>query len=169
LKAEVEELSPRNLSDEQEHEIGNALKKFWGHPTVNVESYGMDGEGTALAWQIILAIHEGTGRPAGDGRADKIVSGGFEWGVAIRGPESELPFMNALQGALTSIGKLKRVEVNGLQPPTGAGMSGNAGMSGRAAMGGGGGPMRPPVIPTSGPVIVTVGIRPPPHLPIAGN
>jgi hypothetical protein len=169
LVREVTALSPRNLTLDQQRKIAATLKTFWGHPSVTVESYGMDGEGTALATQLIFVLRAAIGVPIVDRRANSIVTGGFEWGISIRGPESELPFMMALQKSLTEIGKLSGVAVNGLMPATGAGMGGNAGMGGSAGMGGGGGPPRKPIIPSSGPVEIIVGIRPPTMLPVAGR
>lgn len=169
LVREVTALSPRILTLDQQRKIAATLKTFSGHPSVTVESYGMDGEGTALATQLISVLHAAIGVPIGDRRAGFIVSGGFEWGISIRGPESELPFMTALQKSLTEIGKLSGVTINGLMPAIGAAMGGNAGIGGRAGMGGGGGPPRKPVIPSSGPVEILVGIKPPTVLPIGGG
>lgn len=78
LREQVEALSPRTLSVEQQRKIATVLRNLRGqHPTV-IESYSMDGEGTALATQLIGAFEaSGHGAP-GDGRADQIVTGGFE-------------------------------------------------------------------------------------------
>jgi len=161
LRDAVEALGPRSLSLEQQRDIAWALKSYRLHPTV-VESYGMDGEGTALAWQLIVVLHAATGLPVADSRANKIVSGGFEWGISIRGPESERAFMDALQNSLTLIGHLKNVTVNGPE------RRGSA-MVGGAAMTGGGGQVQPPTIPASGPVLVMVGIKPPVIPPAIGK
>jgi hypothetical protein len=168
LVAEVAELSPRNLNPKEQSDIIAALKpSFWGHPSVMVGSYAMDGEGTVLATQLLNVLALSTGVTPTDARAQISVTGGFEWGVNIRGPDSEKPFMDELSRVLTDIGHLKRVHINGLTPPIGFIRGGNSVMGGNAIAGGGGGPMRPPVIPPSGPVSVWVGIRPPVLLPQA--
>src|SRR4029077_10053637 len=82
LRDAVEALGPRSLSLEQQRDIAWVLKSYRLHPTV-VESYGMDGEGTALACELIVVLHAATGLPVTDSRADKVVSGGFEWGISI--------------------------------------------------------------------------------------
>lgn len=168
-QSEVEALSPRSLSIEQQQNIADVLKQLRGsHPTV-IGSYGMDGEGTALATQIIRAFEAtGRGMPT-DERANQVVSGGFEWGISIRGPANEMPYMLALRDALVNIGKLEQVSINGPSPRVGAGISGAAGISGNAGIFGGGGPPVQQPIPTTGPVRVLVGIRPPPVLPQSGK
>ena len=129
----------------------------------------MDGEGTALGAQLIRAFEAtGYGTP-GNGLANEIVTGGFEWGVSIRGPASEMPYMTALRDVLVNIGKLQQVYINGPSPSIGAQIGGNANMSGNATMGGGGGPLVQREIPTRGPVVIMVGIRPPTVLPQSGK
>ncbi|PYV78349.1 MAG: hypothetical protein DMG93_22520 [Acidobacteria bacterium] len=168
LRKQVVALSPRNLTVEQQGQIAQSLKRVGGaHPTV-IESYGMDGEGTALATQLIRTFEATGGGTPGDGRADKIVSGGFEWGISIRGPEYEMSYMTVLRDALVNIGRLEKASVNGPTTQATAQMSGRAAISGVAQIGGGGQLVRPP-IPTSGPVYVLVGIRPPPVLPKSGK
>jgi hypothetical protein len=167
---EVNALSPRMLTAEQESKIADALRGVsrFPYPTL-IESYGMDGEGTALATQLISTLTAtGYGSP-GDGRSDKIVSGGFEWGISIRGPAYEMPYMTALRDALMNIGRLQQVSINGPSPRVGAQISGTASISGKAAMSGGGGPPVQLPIPTQGPVTVMVGIRPPIVLPASGK
>jgi hypothetical protein len=167
---EVKLLSPRTLSPVQQNKIAEALKKSsrFPYPT-RIESYGMDGEGTALATQLLSTLAStGYGTP-GDGRADQVVSGGFEWGISIRGPGYEMPYMTALRDALVNIGKLQQVSINGPSPQAGAMMGGAAAIGGAASMSGGGGqPIQRP-IPTGGPVSVLVGIRPPILLPASGK
>jgi hypothetical protein len=161
IRKRVEEIAPRTIAADAQQQIVTSLRKsFWGHPAVTVGSYSLDGEGTGLATELIGIIRTATGTRPNDARTSSIVAGGFELGVSIRGPDSERPFMLALQDALTSIGQLKLVYINGVEPPTGAGLSGNAGLVGRAGITGGGGPPRQPTIPAKGPVIIMVGIKP---------
>jgi hypothetical protein len=162
-------LSPRTLSLEQQRGIVQYLKMFSGHRQVSVGSYGMDGEGMALGGQIIRVIEVATGTAPSDARASIVVSGGFESGISIRGPDYERPFMDALGKALTTIGKLEQVSVNGLAPPVGAAIGGSAAMGGNAAIGGGGGAPHKVPIPSNGPVRIWVGIKPPPLLPVTSK
>jgi hypothetical protein len=164
LRKEVVELSPRNLTLKQQRQIADALRPIRVYPTV-IESYGMDGEGTALATQLISTLGaSGHGTP-GDWRASKVVSGGFEWGISIRGPADAMSYMTALRGALVNIGRLKQVSINGPVPSPGAVLSGNVIASGQTIISGrSGSPVQMP-IPTTGPVHVFVGVRPPPVLP----
>jgi hypothetical protein len=115
---EVEALSPRIVKPDQQLKIIEALKNVHGsHPTI-IGSYGMDGEGTALAGQLIEIFHAAK-IPVGDQRAGQIVTGGFEWGISIRGPTREMPFMTALRHALRVAAKLDKVSINGPSPAIG--------------------------------------------------
>lgn len=165
-QTEVVALSPRSLTLGQQQEIANRLKPFAGHP-IEIDSYGMDGEGTALATQLIALAFVGARLPVTDGTANRIVSGGFEWGIAIRGPDSEMPFMDTLQKSLISIGKLENVIINGPAPRLGGAIMGSSTVMGGTTIFGGGGPPVQGPIPTKGPVKVMVGIRPPVVLPKA--
>lgn len=164
LRKAVEEIGPRSLSLDQQRAIVKALRPFSGHPQVVVVSYGLDGEGAALATQLMQVIYLGTGTMPEDRRAGPVVAGGFETGVSIRGPESENAFMFALQQALTSAGNLKQVSVNGLQRASGTVMATGTFMAAGSVMAGGKGPLTRPPIPTSGPVVIMVGIKPLPLL-----
>jgi hypothetical protein len=168
---QVEALGPRTLSAEQQRDIAKALSNARGtrfHPTT-IGSYSLDGEGTALAGQLIQVFLDARIGPLSGERAGRIETGGFEWGVSIRGPMYEMQFMTAIRDALTNIGKLKEVSINGAQSPRGVVMGGRGGIGGKAAIGGGGGSpvqQRPPV---RGPIEVWVGIRPPIVLPQSGK
>ena len=76
-----------------------------------------------------------------------MVSGGFDIGVHVRGPDAEHEFVSVLGNALSSIGRLK-VAVNDPLPKTGA------------VMGGGGQAFSPGTVF----VTVMVGIKPVPIL-----
>lgn len=164
LGHEVTALSPRILTPVQQRDIAKALNHFWGSHQTVVESYSLDGEGTALALQLISVLHQAE-IPVSNGTAGSIVTGGFEWGVSIRGPAYEQPFMASLQDALTNIGRLKQVVINGPERRVGTVFGGRGGMGGKMTIGGGGGPpiQQPP--PKTGPVRVMVGIRPPSVIP----
>jgi hypothetical protein len=155
-------LGPRSLGADDQRRIIEALRNFRGHAT-RVESYGLDGEGAALGAQLISVLTVATGVPPIDARANSVVSGGFDNGVHIRGPASEQDFMASLATALRDIGHLF-VVVNGATFRPGMTIAGGVVMAGGVSMaGGGGGPVVPP-IPTTGPVVVFVGIKPVPIL-----
>jgi len=156
-------VAPRSLSVEQQRLIRISLRRFSGHPAVTVSSYGLDGEGAVIGAQIISVIRAATGIAPVDRRANFISTGGFESGIQIRGPNSERDFMSALEMALTSIGKLKEVNINGPSFRPGASMGGPSTMGGPASIGGGGG-IVPANVPTNGPVSIMVGIKPLPGM-----
>lgn len=118
LEAQV---APRSLSLDQQRLIASACGRFHGHGVL-VSSYGMDGEGAALGGQIISVL-QSAGIIVADGRASTMVSGGFEMGVHVRGPDVERDFVSSLGNALSSIGKLK-VSLNDPPPRSGGGMGG---------------------------------------------
>jgi hypothetical protein len=157
-------IAPRSLSLDQQRQITDRLRNFAGHPAVEVSSYGLDAEALSLAGQLISIIRSATGTMPMDRRANFIVTGGFEFGVQIRGPNSEREFMSTVTTALTQIGKLKMVQTNGPSFRAGAAIGGNASMGGRASIGGGGGGIVPTSIPESGPVRILVGVKPMPDL-----
>ncbi|MDH4098246.1 MAG: hypothetical protein OEU87_08000 [Nitrospira sp.] len=145
-------VAPRSLSLDQQRLIANAIRKFSGH-AVTVASYGQDGEGAALATQIISVLVS-AGIAVRDDRASIMRTGGFEYGVHLRGPAGE--FILSLGNALSEIGKIQ-VFVNAPVSHRGSGMSGSASISG------GGSVVNVPV-PTTGPVSIMVGIKPLPGL-----
>ena len=151
-------VAPRSLSLDQQRLIAAAIREFSGH-AITVSSYGLDGEGTALATQIILVLRS-AGIAVRDDRASSIRSGGFEFGVHLRGPAGE--FISSLGNALSTIGKLQ-LFVNAAVSPGGTSMHGGATISGNAAISGGGGMVSVPV-PTTGPISIMVGIKPVPGL-----
>jgi hypothetical protein len=143
-------VAPRSLSLDQQRRIADACRKFHGHGVL-VKSYGTDGEGAALAEQIIAALRAADVVVA-DSRGTEIVAGEFDSGVHVRAPEVEHEFASTIAGALSSIGKLKVFPINDLEPRVGSGMSG-----------GGQGFTNPGAVF----VTVRVGIKPVPVLPAA--
>jgi hypothetical protein len=158
-------VSPRRLTIEQQKEIGLACLALYGK-RVSISSYGTDPEGKVLAIQIGYAlafskirVHLDPGGP--------VTSGGLDTGIDIRGPEEEENFTSCLAHALSDIGKLKDVRVNG-ERHTGTTMSG-ATMRGGATVMSGGGSIRPAApLPAGSPVEIFVGIRPI-EIPIIGK
>jgi len=139
---------PRSLTLEQQKLIAAAVQTFRGH-AVLVSSYALDGEGAALAGQIIAALQSG-GVKVADNRSSILVTGGFEGGIHVRGPDTEQDFVSSLGNALSLVGKLQ-VDLNAPQVERGAVM-------------GGGGQSFP-----AGTVFVAimVGVKPVPILPAA--
>jgi hypothetical protein len=163
-RAQLEAIvSPRSISLQKQRLIKESLRRFSGHPAVVVSSYGLDGEGWALGAQIMSIIGSATGIAPIDRRAGSISTGGFESGVQIRGPSSEQAFMSALSEALSSIGELKEVSVNGASFSPGSSMFGPSTMAGPSTMVGPGRPM-PPYVPIAGPISIVVGVKPLPVL-----
>jgi hypothetical protein len=141
-------VAPRSLSLEQQRHIAAACTPFIGH-RVLVSSYGLDGEGAAIGAQIITLLQSVLGNDnVLDSRASSIISGGFQLGIHLRGPDSELDFIRVLSDELTSIGHLQTF-VNQPVPRLGA-----------AIMGGGGSFPAGTVF-----VDIMVGIKPVPMLP----
>lgn len=159
LRKLEKQVAPRLFNREQLISIRDNLRAFRGHSAVRVESYGLDGEGAALATQIMSIITSATGVTPINGIAGSIVSGGFDQGIQIRGPASERMFMSAMASQFASVGGLTAVQINGATFRAGGTLSGRAAIAGGAILGGGGGPTVPP-IPAAGPVIVQVGIKP---------
>jgi hypothetical protein len=147
-------VSPRSLSPDQQRQIIESLRRFSGHPAVEISSYGLDAEALPLATQLISIIRSATGTMPLDRRANFIVTGGFEFGVQIRGPASEREFISALSTALASIGKLKDVYTNGPSIRAGGTIGGNG------MIGGGGGGQIAASVPDSGPVRILIGVKP---------
>lgn len=152
-------VAPRSLSLDQQRLIAAAIRRFSGH-AVTVSSYGLDGEGAALATQIILVLRS-AGITVKDDRASSMHTGGFEYGVHLRGPAGE--FILSLGNALSEIGKIQ-VFVNAPVSHRGTGMSGNASISGSASISGGGGGVVNVPVPITGPVSIMVAIKPLPGL-----
>jgi hypothetical protein len=139
-------IAPRSLSLDQQREIADACRKFHGHGIL-VESYGTDGEAAALGEQIISTLRSAHVVVA-DSRGAKIVSGGFDIGLHVRGPAVENEFASVLGNALSRIGKLK-VEINDPEPKIGfAARGGGEGFSAGAIF-----------------VTVMIGVKPQPVLP----
>jgi len=139
-------VAPRSLSLDQQERIANACRAFQRHGVL-VRSYGMDGESAALGGQIIATLRAAH-IVVVDGRGSITVSGGFDTGVHIRGPETEKWFADTLGQALSVIGGLK-VAVNDPEPKMGA------------MMGGGGEAFTPGSVFLT----LTIGVKPLPVLP----
>jgi hypothetical protein len=151
-------VSPRRLTPDQQHQIATVLKGFSGRFAV-VSTYGLDGEGAVIGTQIMEALKAVPMRVR-DERALTIVTGGFDFGIHIRGPANEQSLVMALARALHTIGKLD-VYVNSPSVRGGAVLSGSAVIRGNAAMSGGGGPLGPGgPTPHGTPVTIAVGIKP---------
>jgi hypothetical protein len=110
-------IAPRSLSLGQQRRIADACRKFHGHGVL-VKSYGTDGEGFALAAQIIAALRAADVVVA-DSRAAEMTVGEFDTGVHVRAPDAEYEFASTLANALSSIGKLKVFPVNDPEPKVG--------------------------------------------------
>jgi hypothetical protein len=145
-------IAPRSLSLDQQQSIADALRKFGKHGVL-VKSYGSDGEGSALAGQVIAAL-QAADIVVADGRGSEIVAGQFDSGVHVRAPVAELAFAEAIADSLSAIGKLKVFPVNDPEPRVGA------------AMGGGGQSF---TNPNAAFVTVRVGIKPLPILTSISN
>jgi hypothetical protein len=139
-------IGPRSLTLDQQKQIADACGRFGGHGVL-VVSYGMDGEAAALGGQIISTL-QSAHIVVADGRGSITVSGGFDIGVHVRGPEAAHELISVLGDALFRIGKLK-VAVNDPLPRMGT------------MIGGGGQTF------AAGTVFVTVmvGVKPLPVLP----
>jgi hypothetical protein len=120
-------IAPRSLSLDQQQRIADVLRKF-NNRGVLVKSYGTDGEGAALAGQIIATL-QAADTIVADSRGSEIVAGQFDSGVHVRAPAADLDFAAAIADALSTIGKLQVFPVNDPEPRAGA------------AMGGGGSPL----------------------------
>jgi hypothetical protein len=149
--------APRRLTLVQQTDIADALRKFTGR-TVVVASYGLDGEGAALGMQILDVLKRAGIHPIGN-LASTIVSGGFEFGIHIRGPETEQDLVVSLGNALRSIGQLD-VFTNDAAVKSSSIMGGNSVMGGVSATVGSAsmGPSGP--TPPGTPVVILVGVKP---------
>jgi hypothetical protein len=115
-------IAPRSLSLDQQKRIADACGKFAGH-AVRVGSYGMDGEGTVLATQIMSAL-QSAHILLSDARGSTMVAGEFDVGIQIRDWQtSEVKFAACLVDALSRIGNLN-VSLNHPWPKLGAMMGG---------------------------------------------
>lgn len=114
-------VAPRSLSLDIQKGIADACVKFAGHGVL-VGSYGMDGEGAALATQIMSAL-QAARIVVKDNRGGSVVAGEFDVGVQIRNQQAEEhEFASCLADALSRIGKLQGVALNRPWPKLGATM-----------------------------------------------
>jgi hypothetical protein len=119
-------LSPRTLTIDQQKKIGAACNRLYAtgpNNRIDVESYGLDGEGAALAQEIIGALTSGLLYNNSD-IAASLSTGAFDTGVLISAPPEAETFANCLADAFVNIGKLKDVTVNGVRHSGGTSMSG---------------------------------------------
>lgn len=152
----AKEVEPRILTVAQQRSITSELRKFSGR-TVEVITYGLDGEGAALGTQIISVLAT-AGVNVRDSRASTVVSGGFDFGVHVRGPANEQPFVMEIGKVLSEKGSLQ-VWLNTQAAPRAA-IVGRAGIRGNASISGGGGPASVGPTPPGSPVTIQVGIKP---------
>src|ERR1700680_5147895 len=96
--------APRRLTPDQQRRIRDALKPF-ARRSIRLETYGLDGEGMVLGTQIMDAL-KAVPIIVGDFRSSFLQTGGFDFGIQVRGPRSENDFVPALTDALRNIGKL---------------------------------------------------------------
>ena len=54
-------IQPRSLSSDQQRQIIEVLRKFSGHPAVEISSYGLDAEALPLGTQLISIFRSATG------------------------------------------------------------------------------------------------------------
>jgi hypothetical protein len=115
-------VAPRSLRLDQQKRIADACHSFADH-AVKVGSYGMDGEGAALATQIMSAL-QSANITVSDARGSTMVAGEFDVGIQVRDWQiSEAKFAACLVDALSRIGNLQ-VSLNQPWPKLGATMFG---------------------------------------------
>jgi hypothetical protein len=157
-----EEVGPRKLTTGQQEDIRKACvteSSFSPANRINVQSYGMDGEGTALATQISAALAEGriyNNLDAGS----FIQTGEVDFGVLISGPPEQEKFMDCLASALVNIGKLHSVTVNGARHVGNAMTTDKVVSFGKTRMTGGGSIRPGGPLPPGSPVSILVATRP---------
>jgi hypothetical protein len=119
-------VSPRRLTIDEQRDIGKACKNLYSYGAtkrIKIRSYGLDGEGAALAFQIEAGLNSAPLYTEQD-IAGIIVAGGFDTGVIIAAPPEDEKFANCLKSALTNIGRLTSVNVNPERHAPGAAMNG---------------------------------------------
>ncbi len=124
-------VSPRRLTIDEQKGIGKACASLYTYgpkKRIKIRSYGLDGEGAALAVQIGASLNSSRLYTAAD-IAGIIVTGGFDTGVIISAPTEDEKFATCLRSAFVTIGRLTNVEVNPAR------RVGNAEMGGAASMG----------------------------------
>jgi len=116
-------VAPRSLSLDEQRQIAEVCRRFAGHRAI-VSSYGLDGEGAAIGGQLIALLRLALGNDnVLDSRASSVVTGGFQFGIHLRGPDSERDFIRALSDSLSSLGRLHTF-INQPIPAIGSGMRG---------------------------------------------
>ena len=150
-------VAPRRLSIEQQRNIGDACLGITGRKIV-VTSYGLDGEGFALGWQILSALHR-PGLNVSGNLAGIVQSGVFDTGVLVRTPPEEEGFGKCICHALHALGGLE-VILNGERHVGNAVMLGPATTVGPATMIGGGRIQPKGFLPAGSPIEIMVGIKP---------
>ena len=157
LKLEAQ-VAPRRLSIDQQGRIRTACSGLNKGVHVEVDTYGMNSETAPLASQIGHAIFD---HSFGVTLAEGIVATGkLNVGVLVNGPKSSEKFMTCLAQALTNIGKLEDVKVNGEMRRGASVMGGNIRMSGKASMQGGSVTIPAGPLPEGSSIQIFVGIKP---------
>lgn len=117
---------PRSLTVDQMRRMAEACRRFTGHKVL-VSSYGLDGEAAVLGAQIISLLRVAIGNEnVLDNRASFTPTGGFEFGIHVRGPDAERDLVTTLTDALRTIGQLATVAND---PPLLVGGMGGGGSS----------------------------------------
>lgn len=158
LGSKIEE---RSLTEPQQKAIGAAcaaMYRYGGSKRIEVRSYGMDKEGADLVKDISDALNSAqlyTSLNTGD-----IQTGILDTGVLIFGPPEDAAFTSCLGKALTDIGKLTEVSVNGESHMGGAKSSGTVTMSGTTKLTGSSTVIPSGFRPAGSQVDILVGRRP---------
>lgn len=160
-------VSPRRLTVDAQKDIGRtcgSMYTYGSRKRIRIGSYGMDGEGSALAVQIGAGLNSARLYTEQD-IGGIIVAGGFDTGVRISAPSEDEQFAECLKSALTKIGGLTEVQVNPERHAGGTMMSGVT-MSGSVVVGGSGKITPAAPLPPSSPVEIFVGLKPIPTVQI---
>lgn len=153
-------VTPRRLGIDQQVKIGQDCQGRTGK-TIVVSSYALDGEGTALASQIIAAL-TGSGMTVIPKLGAYAVTGEFDFGISIQTPPEGMEFSNCLQYAFLNIGGLE-ASVNGpLHVPSSI-------VEGNEFRFGGSGGLTTTHVRAGSPIFVLVGAKPLVLLPEKGK
>lgn len=155
-------VGPRRLTVDAQEKIGKACAYWYQYGAskrIVVESYGLDGEGTALAAQIVASLANGR-LYSNSEFGNKLQSGGFDTGVIISAPPEDEQFASCFADALTNIGKLKEVKVNPARNSGGTVLTGGTTSTGPVNITGSGEQKEAAPLPAGSPVDIMVGIKP---------
>ncbi len=118
--AHIAALSPRDLSEDQRAKIGDACKQYSGRAVV-VSSIASDPEAYRLATQL-GDILQHAGFDVSDRRGNYFPIGATQFGISVKGPSSDIDFVDCLQDDLENNGKLE-VDHNAAVSPDGTPVS----------------------------------------------